>query len=271
MKKLNIKVLSLFVAMAGMFASCSQEPLVKADFDNAVAVDSTDLPVIVALDCEAVGAFDAIVNVTIKGGYDNILEFGIVFADNEEFSNAGVSVVYAEDLAAQIPDSIVVDKEVGYTFQIPVSGMSQNTNYYISAYAYVRNNPTVEYAGELLQITTAKVYDHYCNGVYSSNLFGAWEQTMEVHKTEANIYRLPDYIAPGYDLNFYWDSETGEVALLNNTWATGYVHPSYGMINGNNVGGVEYDAETKTFTFYVSYTVAAGSFGNFSDTFTIIE
>ena len=31
MKKLNIKVLSLFVAAAGMFASCSQEEISKAD------------------------------------------------------------------------------------------------------------------------------------------------------------------------------------------------------------------------------------------------
>ena len=35
MKKLNIKVLSLFVAIAGIFAGCSQEELVKSDIDNA--------------------------------------------------------------------------------------------------------------------------------------------------------------------------------------------------------------------------------------------
>jgi hypothetical protein len=42
------------------------------------------------------------------------------------------------------------------------------------------------------------------------------------------------------------------------------------MINATCYG-VEYDAETKTFTFLVEYTCTAGSFGGFYDTFTITE
>ena len=69
MKKLNIKVLSLFVAAAGMFASCSQEEISKAEIDAQNAVAATELPTIEAISIDTVGAFDAVINVTIKGNY----------------------------------------------------------------------------------------------------------------------------------------------------------------------------------------------------------
>ncbi len=271
MKNINIKILSLLVAMTGFFASCSQEELVKADFDKEYAAIASELPTIVSIDTVSVGAFDAVVDVTIKGGYENILELAIVFADNESLNDAGVSFVYTESLLSQIPDSVVVNKEEGFTFRVPVKGMKQSTHYYLSAYASVRNQPIVNYEGELPELTTQVAYEYYCTGGFTTQMFGgAWYNDMEKHKFEAGTYRLPDYIVEGYDLVFTWNQETNEVAYANATWETGYVHPNYGMIYATGLAA-EFDPETATFAFTVEYTVAAGSFGTYTDTFVILE
>ena len=268
MKKLNIKVLSLFVAAAGLFASCSQEEISKAEIDAQNAVAATELPTIDAISIDTVGAFDAVINVTIKGNYEHILELSLECADNEAFNGAKVARLSAADLAAQIPSGVEVNKEEGYSFKVAVSGLTQNTDYYVAANAYVRGNAPIV-CEDVLQITTMNVYVPFANGVYSCGLFGAaWEQPMEKYILQENVYRLPDYIATGYDLLFTWNPETGEAATINTTWETGYVHSSYGMINSTSYG-VAYDAETKTFTFAVEYTCSAGSFGGFYDTFVL--
>ena len=270
MKNINIKVLSLLVAMAGFFASCSQEELVKADFDKDYAAMASELPTIVSIDTVSVGAFDAVVDVTIKGGYENILELAILFADNDSLEGAKASFTYTEDLLSQIPDSVEVNKEEGFTFRVNVKGLAQATDYYLGAYAVVRNQPVVEYEGELAQLTTGIAYDYYCIGGYTSGLLGSWYNYMEKHLFEDGVYRLPDYIAEGYDLVFTWDEETNEVAFVDEMWETGYVHSTYGMIYAAGLAA-SFDPETATFTFVVEYVVAAGSFGTFADTFVILE
>ena len=269
MKKLNIKVLSLFVAAAGMFASCSQEEITKAEIDAQNAVPATELPIIAALSVDTVGAFDAVVNVTVKGGYEHILELSLEYASSADFEGAKAVALSTPELLAQIPDSVVVDKEEGYTFKVNVAGLTQNSDYYFAANAYVRGNAPIV-CEDTLQITTMNVYVPYANGVYTSGLFGSWEQPMEKYILDETTYRLPDYIAPGYDLYFTWNPETGEVATINTSWETGYIHPDYGMII-STCSASAYDAETKTLAFAVEYTVSAGSFGSFVDTFTIIE
>lgn len=271
MKNINIKVLSLLVAMAGFFASCSQEELVKADFDKDYAAMASELPTIVSIDTVSVGAFDAVVDVTIKGGYENILELAILFADNDSLEGAKASYTYTEDLLSQIPDSVEVNKEEGFTFRVKVKGFAQATDYYLGAYAVVRNQPVVEYTGELAQLTTDVAYEYYCVGGFTTTMFGgAWYNYMEKHLFEEDTYRLPDYIMEGYDLEFTWNQETNEVGFVKPMWETGYVHPTYGMIYATGVAA-SFDPETATFTFVTEYTVAAGSFGTFAETFVILE
>ena len=269
MKKLNIKVLSLFVAAAGMFASCSEE-LTKAEVDAQNAIAAESLPVITDITVENVGAFNANLNVSIKGDFESMLEFNINYANNEAMEGAKTFSLSGADLMDMIPDSIEVDKAEGYTFNINVTGLAQNTDYFLTADAYVRGYAPIA-CEKKVQLTTLNVYNHYADGVYSCGLFGqAWDQPMEAYILNDTVYRLPDYIAPGYDLNFTWNAETGYSSAVNNTWETGYVHSSYGMINATCYG-IQYDAETKTFTFLVEYTCAAGSFGGFYDTFVINE
>ena len=112
-------------------------------------------------------------------------------------------------------------------------------------------------------------FDFYCNGALHVSLFSnPWEQSMEVYQDDENIFRFPNYIAQGYDMLFYWNQKTNEVAFLNDAWETGYVHSQYGMIIANG-RGISYDPATRTFTFTIEYTVSEGSFGIFEDTFVM--
>ena len=145
----------------------------------------------------------------------------------------------------------------------PIPDREMNSN------AQLVQNPVAEQPVAVNESSTHS-YKSYCNGVFSSGLFGSWEQPMEVATDDNTVYRLASYIAEGYDLNFIWDEKNGVAEVVNTTWETGYVHPSYGMIIANCYG-VKYNADTKTFTFRVEYTVDAGTFGTFNDTFTINE
>lgn len=130
-------------------------------------------------------------------------------------------------------------------------------------------NPVAEQPKSVIAIELEDAFEHYCYGTLAVGLFeGQWEQAMEVYQLDENIYRLPDYIAEGYDLVFHWDQTTNEAMFLKDSWETGYMHPTYGMITANG-RSIVYDEATKTFTFAVEYTVSAGSFGVCNDTFTL--
>lgn len=130
-------------------------------------------------------------------------------------------------------------------------------------------NPVAEQPKSVIAIELEDAFEHYCYGTLAVGLFGEqWEQAMEVYQLDENIYRLPDYIAEGYDLVFHWDQTTNEAMFLKNSWETGYMHSTYGMITANG-RSIVYDEATKTFTFAVEYTVSAGSFGVYNDTFTL--
>lgn len=146
-------------------------------------------------------------------------------------------------------------------YPIPDREMSRNFN--------LIQNPVAEQPKSVMAIELEDAFEHYCYGTLAVGLFvGQWEQAMEVYQLDENIYRLPDYIAEGYDLVFHWDQTTNEAMFLKNSWETGYMHSTYGMITANG-RSIVYDEATKTFTFTVEYTVSAGSFGVYNDTFTL--
>ena len=131
-------------------------------------------------------------------------------------------------------------------------------------------NPEAEIPVAVEEEIESHSYKSYCSGVFASELFGSYYQDMEVAVDDNTVYRLPGYIAEGYDLNFIWDEANGVAQAVNTTWQTGYKHPTYGMVSATCYG-VDYNAEAKTFTFTVEYTCAAGSFGTYNETYTISE
>lgn len=151
----------------------------------------------------------------------------------------------------------IPDSDAARIYQLPQVVMDRNQQ--------LVQNPEPEMPQPVAEIE----FVAYKNGVFTSELFGgSWEQAMEVHLTDKNLYRLPDYISAGYDLLFYWDETTGEVAFAKDVWETGYVHNQHGMIMAY-AQSISYDEATKTFTFGVEYWVEAGSFGVKSETFTL--
>lgn len=132
----------------------------------------------------------------------------------------------------------------------------------------------------------------YATGVYNSavlpNFFGqrvAWEQDLEVAQEKPGLYRLPDwyhnagtsYSSAGYNLQFTWD---GGAAIVFSapvdaygcvTIASGFSHPSYGMVSLWIDPSPEYSGyNAGTFTFNCAGVVSAGQLTGWNyDTFTL--
>ena len=123
MKKLNIKVLSLFVAAAGMFASCSQEEITKAEID-AKNFPSTEVAVS-NLQITNISAKGATATFVIEGYTTGVLSMGVTYATSADFANAQV-VEYTDS---------VVSNEVGIDLNL-----DSDTEYYVKAFIYQRGS-----------------------------------------------------------------------------------------------------------------------------------
>lgn len=145
--------------------------------------------------------------------------------------------------------------------------------------------PYVEDAGspQLNIIVLKEDYKPYALGEFTENvLFGqSWEQLLEYSEI-MDMYRLPNLIASGTHFLFKWNGKSGDDSELFfcdatgkkiEKYASGYVHPSYGMIYANFLyaNWTGFDADENAFYFPLEFTVSAGSFGKNYDTFTIIE
>ena len=121
MKKLNIKVLSLLVAAAGMFAGCSQEELVKSEIDNAnYPKANVELS---ALTVGTVGTTTADLSFDVTGYTTEVLEIAVVYATTPDFADA---------------KPVVFTDSVAETINMQLKGLSMETTYYATAYAYMR-------------------------------------------------------------------------------------------------------------------------------------
>lgn len=135
MKKLNIKVLSLFVAAAGMFASCSQEEITKAEVDNAT-YPNTELA-ISEITLGNVGSTTAELTFDVQGYTPGILEIAVVYSTTPDFATTNIAV-YTGSVA-------------GETVNFLVKGLAMETTYYAYAYAYMRGGSAVS---ETVSFTT---------------------------------------------------------------------------------------------------------------------
>ncbi|TCO07509.1 hypothetical protein [Natronoflexus pectinivorans] len=146
----------------------------------------------------------------------------------------------------------------------------------------VHTNPYIEMDGtpNFMLTVLQSDWSPYANGVYFSDFFDAeWEQVLQYSEI-LEMYRLPSLYADGFHYMFAWDG--GEEILPGGTrnasgfytQQSGYVHPTHGMVSTNTDPDVDYtyyDAESNMFVFDRQFTVAAGSFGWFTETYTITE
>ncbi len=117
-------------------------------------------------------------------------------------------------------------------------------------------------------------YAPFAKGTYSSWFFEqAWDAVLE-YSPSNDLYRFKDCWMPGYDVTFKFDRETLAITMTSSAYASGYVHPSYGMVMAtvyNNGALNEYNSEAGVFYFAYQWTVDAGSFGAGYDTFQVTE
>lgn len=111
----------------------------------------------------------------------------------------------------------------------------------------------------------------HCTFISTVALTGEWEADLE-YSEYLKLYRIPALIADGYDYyfhfainadgeqEFYFTDKNGKRATA---FATGYVHPSYGMITSTINEGYDmgWDPEENEFYWVWKMTVSAGSFG----------
>ena len=108
----------------------------------------------------------------------------------------------------------------------------------------------------------------YADGVFTSEFFGeAWDATLQ-YSPATDLYRFKDCWFEGYDYAFMV-AEDGAITQVPETTETGYVHSTYGMVSATANSESVFDSSTDTYTFAINWTVSAGSFGVYYETFEI--
>jgi hypothetical protein len=156
-------------------------------------------------------------------------------------------------------------KEVSVPFSI-LGGTTEEVTI-----AVAPQSATVYGVGEMkFTITRDFVWEYLGDGVYTCWLFGeSWPQP--VYRGEGtHLYKLPDCIAEGYDIEFELTDDDQHLARAIAKQETGYVHSSYGMVS---VEGAADDIKREDNVIYLpmKYTVAAGSFGANYDSLELPE
>ena len=156
-------------------------------------------------------------------------------------------------------------KEVSVPFSI-LGGTTEEVTI-----AVAPQSATVYGVGEMkFTITRDFVWEYLGDGVYTCWLFGeSWPQP--VYRGEGtHLYKLPDCIAEGYDIEFELTDDDQHLAKAIAKQETGYVHSSYGMVS---VEGAADDIKREDNVIYLpmKYTVAAGSFGAKYDSLELPE
>lgn len=122
-----------------------------------------------------------------------------------------------------------------------------------------------------LELTILKEdYEPYAEGTYYSDFFEEeWPAILEYSELQ-NKYRFSNcWLEDGYDLIFAWDG-ANTIKMDSDKVETGYVDPSNGMVTAN-FGACTYNSSKQMFTFDIEWTVSAGSYGEYPDTFTITK
>lgn len=127
MKKLNIKVLSILAAMTGLFASCSQNELVKSEIDAqnypTATIELSDITL------GNVGTTTADLSFDVNGYTTEILEIAVVYSTTPDFASTET---------VEFTDSVA-----GETVNMQLKGLDMETTYYATAYAYMRGGSAV--------------------------------------------------------------------------------------------------------------------------------
>lgn len=213
---------------------------------------------------------------------DNVYDYILGVADNEvsfflERTDASGSLKV--DLLAEGYDETVFSVPASVEFaagetkkevKVQINNVEMFTTYTLKKIAIAPElvNPYKDYSAVSLNVYKED-YAPYAKGMYTSTFFGEeWEQVLE-YSPILDLYRFSDLYATDYDFFFTWDG--GATMTMQTTKTqTGYVHSTYGMITAE-IQATKYDAENQTFKFQYKWTVSAGSFGSYVESFVVTE
>lgn len=264
--KYTFGILMSFLAIA-TFTSCSEE---EADFTPAgpAAVEATEYYFTSGTKTNMVigSSQKQIVFEVNRVNTESEATLDLIVTNpNDELFAVPASVNFAAgeataQVAIEVSDSLVLFQEYQFTVQIPEK--------YTNPYVAENNNPTLHF------VVMRDDYVPFAYGTYSSYFFEqSWEAVLE-YSPSLELYRFKDCWVAGYDVTFKFDRETLAITMTSAAYASGYVHPSYGMVMATvyNKGTLNrYDQEASVFYFAYQWTVDAGSFGEGFDTFEVTE
>lgn len=213
---------------------------------------------------------------------DNVYDHILGFSDSEVsffLERTDASSALTVDLTAEGYDPAIFSVPASVEFaagetkkevKIQVSNMEMFTDYSLKKIAIPADlvNPYKDYSAISLNVYKED-FAPYAKGVYTSTFFeDEWEQVLE-YSPMLDTYRFSDLYVSEYDFFFTWDG--GSTMTLKTTdTATGYVHPSYGMVTARAIATL-YDPSTDTMKFQYNWIVSAGSFGAYIESFVITE
>jgi hypothetical protein len=177
-----------------------------------------------------------------------------------------------------VPDNVeFADGEELVTFTVEFSNLKAFETYALELFIDEElTNPytTTEGTNNFKLFVVQSDWVDFAVGSYYSDFFvDTWDQVLQYSEI-LDRYRFPDLWVSGVDYEFNWDgeSEISAIAEVGNKVVTGYEHPTYGMVSATtDYDNSSYDQNDQMFTFVREWTVSAGSFGEWVETYTITE
>lgn len=229
---------------------------------------------------------DASVEVAYTGLFTSVDEEVFAVADvtlGEDVEKAMVTLVPSSQVDAAVAGIIdgsieAIEMTASGEVKVPVPADAEEGKHAVVAVTFV-GDEAQESASATFKYTpaNAETWTQVGVGTYTyTAFFEGDDPNLSLFRSDSNPnrYKVEHW---GYDVDFKftYNAETGEVVVDDQE--TGYVHPSYGMVNVIDVS-TYYETnempgyyENGVFYFAVAYYVSDGSFGYNYETFTLTD
>lgn len=195
-------------------------------------------------------------------------------------NNKTEAVFYLVEKTTEKADFIASNGEEAYADRVISNGVKvnntsdeKNTDIIITGILGKNSITAVAIAGNEKRMSETSFFGYVWTpkykGIYTSEFFNeSWEAVLEYEK-DANLYRFANCWTECYHAIFSWK---GNDVLVNNggKFETGQEDSRYGMISATQ-SAAGYTEKDQRLYFTYTWTVSAGSFGEFSDYFEIKE
>ena len=189
-----------------------------------------------------------------------------------------LNATFEEDVNGniQVPSTVTfAEGDLDTTITVTVTDIELMKNYTVKlAIDEAWVNPYAVGDNIALQFTVKREdFAPYAVGTYVDYFLYGPEQPYEMvleYSPATDAYRISDcWGMGGGNLIFTWDGAEA-INVTSKTIASGYVHPSYGMVSANYLNDQCYavvEGNIVQMVFMINWTVSAGTFGDFPNLF----